>query len=341
MVDSIRLLALKVVPKEEYPNNTFFVFKIPALTLANIAYVPVRLPIIRKGTQRPTDRRRLREIAQYISRKDAMFPNTIIVNFVSDVKVTKLEEFSDLFWLDIPMSENSAVILDGQHRLLGIEESNIDINILITAFLGVSHDKEAAIFRDINFYQRKVNKSLMYDLFHVAKDAGYPLMRALDLTERLNEDGPLSGLIKLTGIGPGVVTQTIFVETLQSFLEDGSIFRETEYNQEDSLERQTEVIKDYFESLRGHYRNAWEFPRDYILLKTQGIYALLMLLQNILYYFLNEKNRCIPKVRDFEAFTVRLSNAVSFSSEDYGDAYLGSGGQKRLHRLIYDVAFQK
>lgn len=341
MADSIKLLAFKVTPKKGYPDNTFFVLQMPALTLAKIAHVPVRLPIIRKGTQRPTDRRRLLQIAQYISREDAMFPNTIIVNFVSDVKITKVQGYPDLFWLDIPLSENSAVILDGQHRLLGIQESNTDIDILITAFLRISNEKEAAIFRDINFYQKKVNKSLMYDLFHVAKDAGYPLMRALDLTERLNEDGPLSGLIKLTGIGPGVVAQAVFVETLQPFLEDGHIFREEEYNQADSLEIQTTVLKDYFESLRGHYRNAWDFPRDYILLKTQGIYALLMLLQDTLHFFLTENNRYIPKARDFETFTAKLADNVSFSSDEYGDSYLGAGGQKRLHTLIRHFAFEK
>lgn len=337
MNQSIRTLALKITPKEEHPENFFYALKMQAKTLLQMAHVPVRYPGTRRGIQRLTDVRRLREIARYIRQEQAVFPNSIIVNFTHDVKVTQVDSYPELYWLDIPLAPKTAVIIDGQHRLLGIGESELELEILVTAFIDIPESRQAAIFRDINFYQRKVNKSLMYDLFRVAKDAEYPLMRAGDLTERLNEEGPLQGLIKMTGVGPGVVTQTPFIETVQRFLQDGGVFREPEYDGEDSLEVQFRVVKDYFESLRGHYRQVWDDPRSYVLLKTQGIYASLMLLQDVLHYYLEHRGRHVPKARDFEPFTMVLAKTITFASEEYGDAYLGATGQRRLHRLLHEA----
>jgi len=337
MSDIFQTLALKVTPKEDQPHNSFYILTMPASILASMKLIPVRYPTSRKGIQRLTDEKRVKEIANYIINKEASFPNTIIVSFTGDVKVREVDSLPDLFRLEIPVIPETAIIIDGQHRLLGMEYSGIDMNILVTAFLKIPEEKQAAIFRDINFYQRKVNKSLMYDLFHIAKDADYPLMRAIDIAERLNEEGPLQGLIKLTGVGPGIVTQTIFVETLQQFLRPGDIFTQPQYEEVGSLEIQLRVINSYYESLHGHYRNIWEDPNSYVLLKTQGIYASLMLMRDLLAYFHNKRKGYIPTARDFEPFTSLLPQKVTFRREDYGDAYLGAGGQRRLHQLLLET----
>jgi len=339
MSDILQTLALKVTPKKDQPDNSFYVLAMPASILASMKLIPVRYPTLRKGIQRLTDEKRVKEIANYIIHKEASFPNTIIVSFTGDVNVSEVDGLPDLFRLEIPIIPETAVIIDGQHRLLGIEYSGIDMNILVTAFLKIPEEKQAAIFRDINFYQRKVNKSLMYDLFHIAKDADYPLMRAIDIAERLNEEGPLQGLIKLTGVGPGIVTQTIFVETLQQFLKPERIFTRPQYEEVGSLEIQLRVINSYYESLHGHYRNIWEDPSLYILLKTQGIYASLMLLHDLLVYFDNKTKGYIPTARDFEPFTSLLAQKVTFRREEYGDAYLGAGGQRRLQQLLKETIF--
>jgi hypothetical protein len=162
-------------------------------------------------------------------------------------------------------------------------------------------------------------------------------MRAIDLTERLNDEGPLQGIIKLTGVGPGVVTQTIFVETIEQFLKQGDIFTQPEYEEVGSLEIQLKVLKAFYESLRGHYRNVWEDPASFVLLKTQGVYASLMLLRDILFFFHNKKNGYIPIARDFEPILSFLAKRITFNREEYGDAYLGAGGQRRLHHLLIET----
>src|SRR4030042_1138826 len=337
MSDILQTLALKVTPKEGQPHNSFYILTMRASILASMKLIPVRYPALRKGIQRLTDEKRVKEIANYIINKEASFPNAIIVSFTGDVKVREVDSLQDLFRLEIPVVPETAIIIDGQHRLLGIEYSGIDMNILVTAFLKIPEEKQAAIFRDINFYQTKVNKSLMTDFFHMAKAAGYPLMRAIDIAERLNEEGPLQGLIKLTGVGPGIVTQTIFVETLQQFLRPGDIFTQPQYEEAGSLEIQLRVINSYYDSLHGHYRNIWEDPNSYVLLKTQGIYASLMVLRDLLTHFHDKRKGHIPTARDFERFTSLLAQKVTFRREDYGDAYLGAGGQRRLHQLLLET----
>jgi DGQHR domain-containing protein len=334
MEQVVKSLALKVTPKSEQPQNYFYVLKMSAKKLAAMKLIPVRYPTERKGIQRLSDEKRIKEIANYIINREASFPNSIIVSFTGDVKINSVDSLPDLYMLEIPVIPKQAIIIDGQHRLLGIERSGVDMEILVTAFLNIPVEKQAAIFRDINFYQRKVNKSLMYDLFHVAKDAEYSLMRAIDLTERLNEGGPLEGRIKLTGVGEGVVTQTIFVETIEQFLKDDEIFRQPEYEEVGSLEIQLKVLNAFYESLRGNYKNVWEDPKSYVLLKTQGIYATLMLLRDLLRFFHKNRGGFIPSARDFEPYTASLASRVSFEREKYGDAYLGAGGQRRLHQLL-------
>jgi len=334
MDEVLKTVAIRVTPKEEAPDNSFFVLKMPARVLASMKVIPVRHSGRREGIQRLTDEKRIREIAGYIARREAIFPNSIIVSFGGDVDCTAIGEKEDLFELAIQVKDESAVIIDGQHRLLGIERSGIDMEVLVTAFLDIPVERQAAIFRDINFYQRKVNKSLMYDLFHVAKDAEYPLMRSIDLAEMLNEDGPLEGKIKLTGVGEGVVTQTVFVETILRFLKDDEIFRQAEYEEEGGMRTQFDVLRGFYESLMGHYKDAWADPRSYIILKTQGVYACLMLLKDILWFFHNRRDGYVPRARDFEEFTGGLSEKISFEREYYGDAFLGSGGQRRLHMLL-------
>jgi len=336
MVETLRTLALKVVPKKDKPENYFYITKMPALALAKMKIIPVRQSVTRSGIQRLSDEKRIKQIASYIANKEASFPNSIIVSFTENLNPTAFDgkEWPDIYVLNIPIVEKSAIIIDGQHRLLGIERSGIDVEILVTAFMGIAENKQAAIFRDINFYQKKVNKSLMYDLFHVAKDAEFPLMRAIDITERLNEDGPLQGYIKLTGIGEGVVTQAVFVETIEQFLRDGDIFRQKEYEESGGLEVQSQVIKSFYDSVKGNYKDVWEEPREYILLKTTGVYALLMLLRDILWFFHRKREGIIPSARDFEPFAHKLSKRITFSRAEYGETYLGAGGQKRFYLLL-------
>lgn len=108
--------------------------------------------------------------------------------------------------------DQAATIIDGQHRLKGLEDAGkLDFELSISIFVGVDDATEAALFSIVNLAQTKVNKSLVYDLFSIASSRSpektcHEIVVALD---RL-EDSPFKGRIKRLG----VATEGRFGETL-------------------------------------------------------------------------------------------------------------------------------
>jgi DGQHR domain-containing protein len=127
-------------------------------------------------------------------------------------------------------------VIDGQHRINGAYLALHILNarkpgtrweIPTEVFLdldkrGEPPRRQAQIFIDVNFYQKKVDRSLVADLFPTARGRG-PLddkERAQDIGRRLMLDvGPLKGMIQIPGIKFGV-KDIITLATLNSAIED-------------------------------------------------------------------------------------------------------------------------
>jgi len=141
---------------------------------------------------------------------------------------------------------NSALnfsVIDGQHRINGayfavclLREQQPEKKWEIPAEIFIDLDKpgapprhQAQIFIDVNFYQKKVDRSLVADLFPTARGPREPLddkERAQDLGRKLMLDtGPLVGMIQIPGIKFGV-KEVVTLSTLNSAIEDvlGDLF---------------------------------------------------------------------------------------------------------------------
>jgi hypothetical protein len=83
--------------------------------------------------------------------------------------------------------------------------------------------RQAQIFIDVNYYQKKVDRSLVADLFPTARGHRGPLddkERAQDLGRKLMlEMGPLVGMIQIPGIKYGV-KDVVTLSTLNSAIEE-------------------------------------------------------------------------------------------------------------------------
>jgi DGQHR domain-containing protein len=127
-------------------------------------------------------------------------------------------------------------VIDGQHRINGAyfaicllreEEPDAIWQIPAEVFLdldsrGAPPRHQAQIFIDVNFYQKKVDRSLVADLFPTARgrDALDNKERAQDLGRKLMlETGPLVGMIQIPGIKFGV-SGVVTLATLNSAIED-------------------------------------------------------------------------------------------------------------------------
>jgi DNA phosphorothioation-associated DGQHR protein 1 len=131
------------------------------------------------GGQREKKDVRLREIGRFINTVEAAFPNSVILgaNYRED---GVLEEDPEKRWLvrrvtgstgyelEIPTGAKLARIVDGQHRLDGFQYANperLDMTMLTAVYLDLPLAFQAYLFATINFNQKKVDRSLAYQLF--------------------------------------------------------------------------------------------------------------------------------------------------------------------------------
>lgn len=215
--------------------GTFYVAVLPAELLLQVA-VSDRLRATLnadgdgyelEGTQRITSDKRLTEIADYINRVDSAFPNSIILaaNYdpetgfdqgerehienegSSDSRVWTITEGPDgCHTLRIPTMEKLAAVIDGQHRLFSFAKADVaamqSMNLLCSIFIDLPKALQAQIFATINSTQKRVDRSLTYELFgyNVSdEDEDYwtPDKLAVFFTRKLgtDEDSPLRGRI--------------------------------------------------------------------------------------------------------------------------------------------------
>jgi DGQHR domain-containing protein len=111
------------------------------------------------GIQRKLSDTRIKDIQKYVGTVDACFPTSVVISI--DEKCAKIEEteregfmllrISDYVdeespELSIPL-DHVATIIDGQHRLKGLEEAKKgEFELSISIFVGADEATEASIF---------------------------------------------------------------------------------------------------------------------------------------------------------------------------------------------------
>ncbi len=327
----IRAECIKVVQG----GMQFFTFVMNSRTLREISYVSKREITNPSGYQRFLNNKRLRDVGDYIKKPRATFPNSIILNL--DPLKARFEPSPDgkRGTIVIHKDENVAWIIDGQHRLFGFGFSEgKEFDLIVSAFLGLSINDQATIFKVINSTQVGVSPSLIYDLIDLTKDAEYLDKRAHEIIKALNddEDSPWRGKIKMLGIGKGIISQAAFIGSLKTLLQN-SIFKEYDEGE------QIKILKDYFSVLRNLFPRAWDNPK-YILCKTLGVAATLLIMPKVLTHcvikssFTTDTMRTILQgVPDIEIHTPNGIETIDFSGNQLG-AYSGRKGQRKLSEIL-------
>ena len=168
------------------PIGEFFLCSIPAEALLKITY---SIPASMKrdggifsgifGNQRIQSKPRAKQIGAYIDEIDSTFPNTIILsaNYMEDGGYINEEGLrwhathgnDGCFVLTIPSDVRLASIIDGQHRLEGFKYAEkperLNMDLPCAVFINLPREYQARIFATININQKRVDKSLAYELF--------------------------------------------------------------------------------------------------------------------------------------------------------------------------------
>lgn len=168
------------------PIGQFFLCSISAENLRKIAYsIPASMAresgMFSKifGNQREKSAPRLKQIGKYIDETESTFPNTIILsaNYDEDGAYEENEESrwravrkeDGSYTLIIPTAEKLASIIDGQHRIEGfshIEKNDrLQMELPCAVYINLPREYQAKIFATININQKRVDKSLAYQLF--------------------------------------------------------------------------------------------------------------------------------------------------------------------------------
>jgi DGQHR domain-containing protein len=159
--------------------------------------------------------------------------------------------------IDPKRKDLRVTVVDGQHRVNGgflalkiKQEKDRSATWDIPAEVFVELDPpggppkfQAQLFIDVNLYQKKVDRSLVADLFPTTRSGHEALddkARAQDIGRRLMlESGPLVGMIQIPGIRYGV-KGVVALATLVGAIED--ILPVLQASDIDSLELQTDFI---------------------------------------------------------------------------------------------------
>lgn len=275
------------------------------------------------GIQRRTDLNRIEEIAKYIyesDKKSALFPTPIVLGvnvYEDDKKLVKYDTRTN----ELEFSEENTkfTIIDGQHRLLGIaryaKKYNSEINIIdipIILFADINLQEATKLFININANQKKVNKSLVFDLYENINEPIYDKIKNIKtVVQALNENtgSVLNNKIKMLGTGEGTVSLAFMIDYIDSEILHGI----------DKFDKRELLINlnRYFSTFKTVFSDDW-----HTLLKTTGMGAMLM------YYPIAEK-----KFGDFmtdEALQSLKSHLEDKGKIDYSEI-IGSGKKAQNH----------
>lgn len=349
-------IEIKCLPVQQ-PVGVFYVGAVKAQDLAAISFADVRRPEGRDieryiGTQRDLSEGRVAEIKKYVTTVDACFPTSVILS----IETSNAEYDDKRSILRIVNDANVAKIIDGQHRIAGLQNYlGDDFYVNVTIFLDMDIEDQAMVFATINLKQTKVTKSLAYDLYDFAQSRS-PQKTCHNIAKLMNSKSgsPLERRIKIlgksTGIESELITQATFVDRVMRLISRDPML------DKDLLKRGTGKLKraegdelkslvfrnmfidgadasiakslwNYFMAVKQTWPEAWSnYEKGMILARTTGFAALLKVLPFVL-----EKVSGIgriPEVAEYKSYfdKVDIQNN-DFTSDNFKP---GSSGEAEL-----------
>lgn len=267
--------------RSQFSTVEVYTFPMKIRDVLAIKYVAVRGRSKEEGAvQRVLNRRRITSIKDFVLSGNRFF-NTFILNWTNKESSPEITTKNGVSYVEIPILEESAQVIDGQHRLSGIEEAikekaNIaEDSILVSLCLNLTTSEAANIFLNINSEQKPVPKSLIYDLFGEVYDTEHlSINRANDIAQELNinKESPYYQMIQFPGAarGAGFIPLSTVVTALKPHLEPHSgIFNKVKLY---TLDNQKNVIFNYINSIKDAYDRSgiWNNKTKNPFIKSSG-----------------------------------------------------------------------
>ena len=317
------------------------------------------------GMQRPLNLKRAEEIGEYVNFVDATFPSAIILAISdeyadfdpekSEIEIRNFREGDDT---PTRMMRDIAKVLDGQHRIEGLKKfRGENFDVIVTLFIGADVSDQAYIFATVNLEQRKVNRSLAYDLFEIAKSRS-PEKTCHNIAVAFDRDNesPFYKRIKRLGTAtPGrdseTLTQATFVDGLLQHIsrtpkaDRDVLLRKRKLQSPTGQELETCPLRGYFvreddltiattydayfRAVRDRWPEAWNSVQGgYVLNRTNGYRALARFFRTAFRAYTNGSHAA-----SYENYRA-LFDGVRLQSEDFTVANFppGTSGEAEMYR---------
>lgn len=321
------------------------------------------------GIQRELSDKREKDIGKYVNLIDATFPNSIILAISADYAT--YDEKKGV--MSILYKDDVAKILDGQHRIAGLQhftQPDSGFQVAVSIFIDMELEDQAIVFATINKEQKNVSNSLVADLFAFAESRS-PQKTAHNITRALNKKvgSPFYKKIKILGTAVNkeleTITQDAFVKSLLQYIskdpQADRNFYKTHNNKkklplsegqelkryflrnlfiedEDDI-KIAQIIWNYFHVVENKWPTAWkELHPNMILNRSTGFIALMRFFKDA--YLSFDK---IGKVITKEEFKM-IFDKIKIKEQDFNkERYVpGSSGQGQLYKdLLQSSGLQK
>lgn len=360
--------------KVEQPLGEFFIASIPYDVLCEITWVDVRRIEGERGfetylgIQRPLKKNRVKDLSEYVNTPDSCFPTAVIlaippqcVSYDQKESIMRLFEGEDDEGNIIDIRKIAKVI-DGQHRIEGLRRFKGNIfEINVSIFVDMDIADQAYLFSTVNLAQTKVNKSLVYDLFALAKNRS-PQKTCHNIAVALDDTtgSPFYERIKRLGVSTEgrfneTVTQATVVQAIMKYISDNPqrdrsdylrrskpkivsgkdndrfIFRNMFIDEKDN--EITDIIWNFFEAVKQRWPKAWDYSgRGLMLNKTNGFKALMRFLKPVYLHY--TKPGGVPKKDEFFEMFERIDMGdKEFNVETFKP---GSSGESALYKTLME-----
>jgi DGQHR domain-containing protein len=238
------------------------------------------------GFQRPQIAAHIREIGDYLQRKDAILANPIVLGFVGGASISKARSGEHLLTVDVSKGAPGWIV-DGQQRFSALMEINKpNFQIPVTAFICETEEELRRQFILIN-NTKPLSKGLIYELLPGV--SGLPhryecRSEAARLVELLNykNGSSLRGLIYGQTNPHGIIKDTIVQRLLMYSLSDGAL-RLYRGDTKVLHTKGVEFISEYFHAVKHVFHDAWagHSPKTSRLVHGVGITAMGFVMEHI------------------------------------------------------------
>lgn len=201
-------------------EHVFYVSVMKSSDLQEMCSVSRRKDDPDKGFQRLLSETRAKDIAKYLDTNKGVIPSALIL---SAQPCARLEYDNEAKLLILERVENSLLVLDGQHRLYGLNNATKEYEIPVVVFCDLNTQGEIRQFIDINTTQKGVPTALILDIKGPAGTETKTEERQRILFEKLNSESVIAGMMLPNESKNGKISRTTFNSATKAIFESGPL----------------------------------------------------------------------------------------------------------------------